>query len=395
MNNRGIRYLFFFAFTIFFCQHLSIAHSVYIFHDGKHPDHIQLFIKLFESKNFQVDEGMSFPKELNNYDILLLEYDAYGNPSFDWKKDEVYNYVSSGGIFIGAGDGGMLAAISLTNSSTSSGLWASSLDSEVLYNNSILFKEYSIGEILKLGSAATYHLTYFESSPQSVIPLLRMTKNKKVIAIASNNFNIFGFTLGCGGWVNIHNCTYVYSSFIDTALNFKLNKFRIVSPSNKTYFTTSFYATIPLNLSLHSFNETFYLQIFIDGNLFLNQTFYEQAIINEELNQSIGSHCISIYTNASNVENKTVCYSIVRILENPLFITDNDWKNIISLAPLKQPVLIFDNNEKQIKHFIELFKPQQIFLLGDISLNTENYSTIKISREDLLDFFENEKRNLC
>jgi len=383
--------LFFFAFTIFFCQHLSIAHSVYIFHDGKHPDHIQLFIKLFESKNFQVDEGMSFPKELNNYDILLLEYDAYGNPSFDWKKDEVYNYVSSGGIFIGAGDGGMLAAISLTNSSTSSGLWASSLDSEVLYNNSILFKEYSIGEILKLGSAATYHLTYFESSPQSVIPLLRMTKNKKVIAIASNNFNIFGFTLGCGGWVNIHNCTYVYSSFIDTALNFKLNKFRIVSPSNKTYFTTSFYATIPLNLSLHSFNETFYLQIFIDGNLFLNQTFYEQAIINEELNQSIGSHCISIYTNASNVENKTVCYSIVRVLENPLFITDNDWKNIISLAPLKQPVLIFDNNEKQIKHFIELFKPQQIFILGDISLNTENYSTIKISREDLLDFFENKK----
>ena len=174
-------------------------------------------------------------------------------------------------------------------------------------------------------------------------------------------------------------------------VHFLIKGLHFSSPSNKTYFTTSFYATIPLNLSIHSFNETFYLQIFIDGNLFLNQTFYEQAIINEELNQSIGSHCISIYTNASNVENKTVCYSIVRILENPLFITDNDWKNIVSLAPLKQPVLILDNNEKQIEHFIELFKPQQIFILGNISLNIENYSTIKISREDLLDFFENKK----
>ncbi|MCC5994091.1 MAG: lamin tail domain-containing protein [Candidatus Aenigmarchaeota archaeon] len=369
----------------------SFGYTAYIFHDGKHFDHVQMFIELFKNKSFQVEEGTSFPNNLTKYDILLLEFDSYPAPTFDWKENETRKYISNGGIFIGAGDGGMLASLVLTNSSISSSLWASSLDSEILYNNSVLFKEYPISDVLKLGSAASYHLTYAESLSSTTIPLLKMIENKKVIAITNEEFNIFGFTLGCGGWVNIPNCTYVYSSFIDTILNFKLKKFSIFSPLNKTYFTTLPYTQIPLNISLHSLNETFYLQIFIDNNLFLNQTFYEGAIINEELNQSIGSHCISIYTNASNVENQTVCYSIVRVLEKPLFITDKDWKNIVSLAPLKQPVLVFDNNEDQINHFIELFKPQQIFLLGNICLSIKNYPTIKISREDLLQFFENKR----
>jgi len=392
MNRKYLNNLVLFIIILIFINlSPSFGYTAYIFHDGKHYDHIQMFIELFKNKSFQVEEGTHFPNNLTKYDILLLEFDLYQAPTFDWKENETRNYILNGGIFIGVGDGGMLASLVLTNSSISYGLWASSLDSEILYNNSVLFKEYSIGDVLKLGSAATYHLTYAESLSPTTIPLLKMIGNQKVVAITNEKFNVFGFTLGCGGWVNIPNCTYVYSSFIDTILNFKLKKFSTFSPLNKTYFTTLPYTQIPLNISLHSLNETFYLQILIDNNLFLNQTFYEGAIINEELNQSIGSHCISIYTNASNVENQTVCYSIVRVLEKPLFIADKDWENIVSLAPLKQPVLVFDNNEKQIKHFIELFKPQQIFLLGNISLSIKNHSTIKISREDLIQFFENKR----
>jgi len=139
-----------------------------------------------------------------------------------------------------------------------------------------------------------------------------------------NNSLIFSISLPLESIMGIGVNSAWCSEIEYDKVSFFIQDFKISSPLNKTYFTTSSYMNIPLNLSIYSLNETFYLQIFIDNNLFLDQTFYGETKINKELNQSIGSHCISINTNASNVENQTICYTIVRVLEKPLFITDKD-----------------------------------------------------------------------
>ncbi|MGC9201008.1 MAG: hypothetical protein ACP5F8_03630, partial [Candidatus Aenigmatarchaeota archaeon] len=270
------------------------AHTAYIFHDGKHYDHIQVFMNLLKSKEFYIEEGTFLPSNLTNYTLLILEFDSYGNPYFDWREDSIREYIRQGGIFIGAGDGGMLAVLKILNSSYSDGIYYGSLDSMFTYTDSLLFKEYKIDDVIQLGSAASYHLTYGEGLSPATLPLLRMLGNNKLIAVTNDKFTVYGFTLGCGGWVNIPNCTYVYSSFIDHALK---ERVRIFSPLNKTYFTTQDFLSIPLNLSIFAFNQSFNLQIFIDENLFLNKTFENEAKINEILNQSIGNHCISVFTN--------------------------------------------------------------------------------------------------
>jgi len=154
MIRKYLNHLLPFLIFLFINLSPSFGYTAYIFHDGKHYDHIQMFIELFKNKSFQVEEGTYFPNNLTKYDILLLEFDSYPAPTFDWKENETRKYISNGGIFIGAGDGGMLASLVLTNSSISSSLWASSLDSEILYNNSVLFKEYSYRRCTKIGKCS-------------------------------------------------------------------------------------------------------------------------------------------------------------------------------------------------------------------------------------------------
>ena len=64
---------------------------------------------------------------------------------------------------------------------------------------------------------------------------------------------------------------------------------------------------------------------------------------------------------------------------HPLFITNPDWKNILSLSPLQYPVLIAENNSTTLNYLVSVYNPDQIFLLGNIT----NVKGIKITWQDI------------
>jgi hypothetical protein len=90
---------------------------------------------------------------------------------------------------------------------------------------------------------------------------------------------------------------------------------------------------------------------------------------------------------------KVFVYNSTPLKQKILFITDYDWKNIYSLAPLKKPILITNKTDEKILHFINLYQPEQIFILGDVEENINHPKVYKIS--SYLDipklFFDGEK----
>ncbi|MCS7093843.1 MAG: lamin tail domain-containing protein, partial [Candidatus Aenigmarchaeota archaeon] len=84
--------------------------------------------------------------------------------------------------------------------------------------------------------------------------------------------------------------------------------------------------------------------------------------------------------------NKTLCYSIRKpsIYNKTLFITDENWKNILALSPLKIPTIVYKPEYKDyIDFFVESYKPEEVFLLGNV-----NYNGTKIELEELAMFFD-------
>lgn len=95
----------------------------------------------------------------------------------------------------------------------------------------------------------------------------------------------------------------------------------------------------------------------------------------------LGMHDLKIkikYQNLST-ENSTKILISGPIKQKLIFITDTNWKNILSLTPLKKPVLISNEIDSSILHFLNTYKPEQIYLLGDIKGEINNFETYRIS----------------
>jgi hypothetical protein len=77
-----------------------------------------------------------------------------------------------------------------------------------------------------------------------------------------------------------------------------------------------------------------------------------------------------------------------------LFISDTNWKNILSVAPVKKPTIITNTIDTDILHFINTYNPEQIFLLGNITGEIPNFETHKISYTDVPQLFFNTSKGM-
>ncbi|MEM5875038.1 MAG: lamin tail domain-containing protein [Candidatus Aenigmatarchaeota archaeon] len=372
-----------------FIQNIVFSEKVLIFHDGAHPDHIQLIENLLKKKQIPYSTSTNLFLNLNDYSIIILEYDYFRNSSYYWYEERIKDFLECGGKLLGFGDGGVFAVTKILNLPFSSSLYVGSLESEVMKNNSILFYNFSIGDSINLGKSALYNIGYTANLNESnYYAWLKIKENSWIILFSSKNLNIFGFSLGCGGWINTTNCELICSNIIDLLLS--INKIKVISPSNKTYFSFSNYTQIPLDVVAIFPLNNFSIDIFVNDELLLSQNASEELRIKTSLNQTFGDYCIKVVVYLNETLNETVCYSIrkAEIYNKTLFVVDNDWKNIISISPFKVPVLVYDEKYKEsIEWFIENYKPEKIFLLG----NVEVENGTKIDYKDFLEFFENKK----
>ncbi|MCS7123644.1 MAG: DUF2341 domain-containing protein [Candidatus Aenigmarchaeota archaeon] len=85
--------------------------------------------------------------------------------------------------------------------------------------------------------------------------------------------------------------------------------------------------------------------------------------------------------------------SILNENEKILFIVNSDWKNILSLAPLKKPTIVTNSIDENIIHFINSFKPVKIFVVGNVVgfLSMPNVELISDYNEVYFRFFNNSK----
>jgi len=96
----------------------------------------------------------------------------------------------------------------------------------------------------------------------------------------------------------------------------------------------------------------------------------------------LGRHQITIQLiyNNSTATNSSSIFAITHIpldkLRKSLFITDNNWKNILSLVSLKVPTIISDTIDDRIIHYINQYWPMRIFILGNVSGNTGSYEIV-------------------
>jgi hypothetical protein len=96
----------------------------------------------------------------------------------------------------------------------------------------------------------------------------------------------------------------------------------------------------------------------------------------------LGRHQITIQLtyNNSTVTNSSSIFAITHIpldkLRKSLFIADNNWKNILSLVPLKLPTIISDTIDDRIIHYINQYWPMRIFIVGNVSGNTGGYEIV-------------------
>lgn len=109
----------------------------------------------------------------------------------------------------------------------------------------------------------------------------------------------------------------------------------------------------------------------------------------------LGKNLLEVQVKYNNLTGKNSTYIFIKtpVKQKILFLTDHDWKNIYSLVPLKKPILITNKIDEKILHFINLYQPEQIFILGDIAGNINRSEVYKISSYfDILKlFFDGEK----
>ncbi|MCX7911199.1 MAG: hypothetical protein N2505_06455, partial [Endomicrobia bacterium] len=329
----------------FFLFKCSTAFNVLIFHDGRHPDHIEVLEEILSSKNISYISLTQLPQNLENYSLIILEYDIFADRFFDWKRDRIENFIAKGGFFLGFGDGGSSAAALLINITPSFMLYASSFLSEIMYKNEILFSNFSIGDTIDLGRAACYHVTYIESVNDNYIPWLKIKENNRILLFSSKDFRIFGFTIGCGGWINVENCKYIYNQIIELFLHINnKTEIKIISPLNKTYLSFGNSTQIQLEFNVIFSRRNFSLEVYINDIILLNESVTERINFKQNLNQPPGDYCIKIVArNNETILIKTLCYSIRKpsIYNKTLFITDENWKNILALSPLKIPTIVY------------------------------------------------------
>jgi hypothetical protein len=82
------------------------------------------------------------------------------------------------------------------------------------------------------------------------------------------------------------------------------------------------------------------------------------------------------------------------IKQKILFITDTNWKNVLSITPVKKPTIITNTIDNDILHFINNYNPEQIFLLGNITGEIPNFEIHKISYVDIPQLFFNTSKGV-
>ncbi|MDI6807092.1 MAG: C25 family cysteine peptidase [Candidatus Aenigmarchaeota archaeon] len=165
-------------------------------------------------------------------------------------------------------------------------------------------------------------------------------------------------------------------------------------------YLEAYYNSTPLtNLTQQNF------QLFLDQTFLSIQNFKNFTNGSYQFNTTLPPNLLGTYNlklrvnyQDKSAENSTkiFIYNSSPFKEKILFITDREWQNVYSLVPLKKPILIADRIDWKILHFINLYQPEQIFILGNVASDI-NYSDVyKISsHEDVLKLFWNNESAVC
>jgi hypothetical protein len=173
---------------------------------------------------------------------------------------------------------------------------------------------------------------------------------------------------------------YIISEEAQFLINFSYPQFIFVENIFPLLLNVSYHNSLLTNLTQSNFK------------LFLNNE--EIEIINstkyDEINYLIFARANTSTLGRSNLKILVTFNNLIGSASSPifiktpikqkiLFITNQDWKNIYSLAPLKKPILITNEINEKILHFINLYQPEQIFILGNIAGNINHPEVYKIS----------------
>ncbi|MEM5811450.1 MAG: lamin tail domain-containing protein [Candidatus Aenigmatarchaeota archaeon] len=168
-----------------------------------------------------------------------------------------------------------------------------------------------------------------------------------------------------------------YDSILFFGIKHMIPKLFISSPSqafsNETIniYSEVFYNSTPL-IDLTQSNFQLLLDdqnlSILDFHNFLNGSYLLTTILPSNL---FGERNLKVKINYENqsAENSTtiLIYSPPLLKERTLFISDEDWKNILSLAPLKRPTIISNSIDENILHFIKSFNPTNVVVVGNVS----------------------------
>ncbi|MFH8039108.1 MAG: lamin tail domain-containing protein, partial [Candidatus Aenigmatarchaeota archaeon] len=274
-------------------------------------------------------------------------------------------------------------ALSLLNISYSTQLYDGSYDVKII-NNSSVFRNYQLNEVINIGWAYLYNLVFNTSFVEN--PLLGYSMSgweNRIASFASSlgNGNILAFSFGCGGGAS-SNCLNLHRAAIEWI------KEIILSRELLTIIFSSFPSQAFANEPINIYSEVFYnstplinltqsnFQLLLDNqNLsildfhnFLNGSYLLTTILPSNL---FGERSLKLKVNYENLsaENSStiLIYAPPLLKERTLFISDEDWRNILSLAPLKRPTIISNSIDENVLHFIKSFNPTNVVVVGNVS----------------------------
>ncbi len=367
------RFFLFFSFFLFFVIDFGFSTDVLIWTDGVHMGHIYEISNILKEENlsFEIYNNTTPPdlKLLEKHKILILEYDFFRNPTFNDTPNTIRRFLGKDKAFIGINDGGVRTFARILNTSVQTDIYCGSLKSILLYNKTIL-REYPIGSHINLGYSSCYNIAYFKNENYTSLKLFMklLTKNYYFGAIKENKPYMFSLSIGCGGSINKNLCNEIYKDVIKW---YKLKALDINVTSIKPFVRyIKFDITKPKLFIIKRFGIEINGQIYDVINLSCNES---QCSFFIDKSDIIGNLKIKIIV---IVDNNTInlyrtffylpyFYNKMKIL----FVVDQNLTNILSLSYLKKPIIITNQITPQILYAISKYKPDQIFLLGNIKFN--------------------------
>ncbi len=413
MKNFSLKILLFslaFLFLFFAKPLCSLSESALFWHDGKHGDIVNHVKRMLEEEGFQVCISTSQPtlSILRNYQLLLLLFDYYQQPNFNYNKSLLLSYLKKYGNFIGIGDGGFVAVTDLCDINFSTHLYSGDYRVKIL--NPTIFSNFSYGEEISIGYAYGYNLAFNNSFVK--YPLIEMaTKgwNGRIISFICfpNNHFALGITFGCGGGTNTTNCKILYRSLIKWVKDHISAKlilsFKSINITKQDIFLlVTTYEQLPNGsaIVIDEFGSQNFILLISNLETQLqefenlgNGTYLLKAKLPKNLLGYRKLRVIVTYKNKTFENSTTIFIPKPKLGKKLLFITNSSWKNILSLVPLRKLTLVTDKIDSSIKNFIELYKPENLIILGKINgtLDSENVYYINSYKDIPRLFFGSDK----